>query len=73
MAATAGTSSSTVSELAAPVEIGHRSATICHLGNIALRLQTRLTWDPAAEKFTGRGSEEGNALLTRPVRDFWAT
>ena len=30
----------------APVEIGHRSATVCHLGNIALRLGNSFQWDP---------------------------
>jgi len=31
------------------VEIGHRTATVCHLGNIALRLGRRLRWDSSAE------------------------
>ena len=39
---------------ACPVEIGHRSATICHLANIAARLgRTSLTWDPKAERVVG--------------------
>ena len=39
---------------ACPVEIGHRSATICHLANIAARLgRTRLEWDPVAERVVG--------------------
>lgn len=29
----------------------HRSATLCHLGNISQRLGTPLKWDPDAEKF----------------------
>jgi hypothetical protein len=56
-------------EPAAPVEVGHRSATVCHLGNIALRLKKELEWDPAAERFVG--SDEANALLHRPARDSW--
>ena len=59
------------SEPAAPVEVGHRSATICHLGNIAIKLRAKLAWDPAAERFTGGRSEEANALLTRPARESW--
>lgn len=55
----------------APVEVGHRSSSIPHLGNIAIRLQTKLTWDPDAEKFTGKGSDEANALLNRPGRGEW--
>lgn len=50
----------------ADVEIGHRSATMCHLGNIARWLGRRLRWDPAAETFPG--DAEANALLDRPRR-----
>jgi predicted dehydrogenase len=57
-------------EPAAPVEIGHRSASLCHLGNIALRLKAKLKWDPAKEQFIG--SDEANALLHRPVRGTWS-
>jgi predicted dehydrogenase len=59
------------SEPAAPVEVGHRSATICHLGNIAIKLQSKLTWDPAAERFTGGHSDDANARLTRSAREPW--
>jgi len=54
---------------AAPVEIGHRSVTICHLGNIAMKLQQKLRWDPDAERFTN--SEEANQMLSRPLRGPW--
>lgn len=54
---------------AAPVEVGHRSVTICHLGNIAMRLQRQLRWDPAAERFTD--SDEANGMLARPMRSPW--
>jgi predicted dehydrogenase len=56
------------SEPAAPVEIGHRSASVCHLGNIAIRLKAKLKWDPKAERFVGDKSDEANALLTREAR-----
>ena len=36
---------------AADVEIGHRSATVCHLGNIARWTGRRLHWDPVKETF----------------------
>ena len=58
-------------EPAAPVEVGHRSASVCHLGNIAVRLGKRkvLRWDPAQERFTN--DDEANAMLTRPMRGPW--
>lgn len=52
------------------VEIGHRSATVCHLGNIALRLRRKLAWDPAAERFVG--DDEANRLLSKPMRAPWS-
>ena len=55
----------------AHVEIGHRSASVCHLGNIAVRLGKKkiLRWDPAAERFTN--DDDANAMLTRPMRAPW--
>lgn len=35
------------------VEIGHRSASICNIANIAYQLQRPLTWNPVKEKFKG--------------------
>lgn len=52
---------------AAPVEVGHRSATVCHLGNIAMTLGRKLRWDPKAEEFIG--DEEANRLRHRPYRE----
>jgi len=51
------------------VEIGHRSATICHLGNIAIRLGRELTWDPAAEQFVG--DEQAQRMTSKPMRAPW--
>jgi hypothetical protein len=51
------------------VEIGHRSATICHLGNIACRLQRKLVWDPVGEKFVG--DEEASREISRAYRSPW--
>lgn len=52
----------------ADVEIGHRSASICHLGAIALRTGRKLDWDPEREKFTGEGAHENNKWLVREMR-----
>lgn len=51
------------------VEVGHRSATVCHLGNIAMALGRPLKWDPAAEQFVG--DDEANNLVGRPMRAPW--
>jgi len=49
------------------VEIGHRSTTVCHLGNIARWLAPRkLQWEPAKEVFVG--DDEANRYLARPMR-----
>ena len=53
----------------ADVEIGARSATICHLGNIAYELRQELTWDPVRECFVD--NEQANKLLSRPMRSPW--
>ncbi|HEY1376406.1 MAG TPA: Gfo/Idh/MocA family oxidoreductase [Gemmataceae bacterium] len=52
-----------------PAEVGHRSATVCHLTNIGYWLRRPLRWDPAAERFVG--DEEANRLLTRQPREPW--
>ena len=54
---------------AAHAEIGHRSASICHLGNIAMLLGRKATYDPAAETFPG--DAQANALLARAPRSPW--
>jgi len=53
----------------APVEIGHRTASLCHLGNIAIRLMRKLQWDPDQERFIG--DHQANAMLSRPLREPW--
>ena len=52
----------------APVEGGHRSASVGHLIVIALRTGRGYQWDPAKEEFVGDGAKEGNAQLARPMR-----
>jgi len=51
------------------VESGHRSATVCHLGNLAMRLGRKLRWDPLAERFID--DESANRLLAKPMRGAW--
>jgi predicted dehydrogenase len=53
----------------AGVEIGHRSATLCHLGNIAMLLQRPLRWDPVKEEFSG--DDAANRMRWRARRAPW--
>lgn len=47
-----------------PVDIGHRVITACHLGNIAMRLKRKITWDPVKEEIVG-DPEAGNSIYVR--------
>jgi len=49
-----------------PAEIGHRSASLCHLGVIAIRLGRKLNWDPQKEQFVG--DSEANGYVSREMR-----
>lgn len=51
---------------AAPAEVGHRSVTICHLANLAMRLGRTLRWDPEREQFAN--DDEANRLMTCAYR-----
>ncbi len=47
-------------------ETGHRSSSVCNLGNIAYQLRRPLRWDPVKEKFSK--NKEANKLLTKKYR-----
>lgn len=51
------------------IEIGCRSVTVCHLGNIAYKLKRPLKWDPDREVFVA--DSEANRLLGRAMRSPW--
>ncbi len=51
------------------VEIGHRTASLCNIVNIAYDLERPLKWSPAHERFID--DEGANDLLTRPFRGEW--
>ncbi len=53
----------------APAEIGHRTITVAHIGNISMMLGRKLKWDPAKERFVGDAEADG--LLSRAMRDPW--
>lgn len=55
----------------ADIEIGHLSATLCHLGNIATRLGRTLRFRPSTEEIVG--DDEAAALVSRTYRHgHWA-
>lgn len=55
--------------LNALVEVGHRSATVCHLANIAMELGRKLKWDPVKEQFVD--DDQANRMTWRPMREPW--
>ncbi len=56
-------------EPVAPVEVGHRSNTICVTTHIAMKLGRRLKWDPQAERFLD--DDEANRWLDYSHREPW--
>lgn len=54
-----------------PVETGHRSATVCTLGNIACELGRTLLWDPESESFTNDTDGAATARLHYEYRKPW--
>jgi predicted dehydrogenase len=49
------------------VEVGARSVTVCHLGNLAYLHHRRLRWDPKAWRFVGNDGD--NKWLDRDRRE----
>ena len=56
-------------ETICPAEIGHRTASICHLTNLGYQLGRPLNWDPKKEQFIR--DKEANGYLWRKPRDKW--
>jgi predicted dehydrogenase len=51
------------------LEEGHRSTSFAHLANIALKVKSRLEWDPVKEIFTN--NDAANQLLHYEYRNPW--
>jgi predicted dehydrogenase len=49
-----------------PAVVGHRSATMCHLGAISVRLGRKVNWDPKKEEFVN--DPEAQQMASRPQR-----
>ncbi|MEO6916563.1 MAG: Gfo/Idh/MocA family oxidoreductase [Chitinophagaceae bacterium] len=58
------------SEPVSDIETGHRSATVCNIGNIAYEIKRPLQWNPVTEKF--KNDDEANKLLFRKMKKEWA-
>lgn len=54
-----------------PVEVGHRSNSICVIVHLAMKLHRKLRWDPRSEQF--RNDETANAMLDYDHREPWAS
>jgi predicted dehydrogenase len=54
---------------AADIRIGHRSATVCHLGNIAVRSGKKIQWDPITETIVGNA--DASKWLLKEYRSPW--
>jgi len=52
-----------------PAGPSHRSATILHLANIAIRTGRKIRYDPVKEEILG--DEEANRLVYQPMRAPW--
>ncbi|HTE26312.1 Gfo/Idh/MocA family protein [Flavitalea sp.] len=52
------------------IETGHRSATVCNLGNIAFEAKRSLKWNPKKETFNN--DKEANEMLGRKLKEEWA-
>jgi predicted dehydrogenase len=53
----------------APVEVAHRTATICHLANITMLLGHRVNWDPVKEQCVN--DPQATRMQSRAMRPPW--
>lgn len=53
----------------APVEVAHRTTTLCSLGAISMELRRKVVWDPARQEFIN--DPEANRLRSRAMREPW--
>ena len=52
----------------APLRAGHAASTLGNLGDVAVRLERKIKWDPVAEQC---GDEEANRMFAEPMRSPW--
>jgi predicted dehydrogenase len=56
-------------ETICPAEVGHRTSTVCQLGNIGYWVRRALKWDPVKEQFID--DKGANKLVDRELRGDW--
>ncbi len=56
-------------EPVSPIDTAVEADIICHICDIAIRLERKVRWDPLTEKFIN--GEAANARLSRPMRSPW--
>jgi predicted dehydrogenase len=52
-----------------PIDVAARDEMMCQMGDIAVRLERKLQWDPVKEEFIG--DPQANRRLSRPMRSPW--
>jgi len=53
-----------------PVDIGHRSATVAHLGNIAMILEREIRWNPKSQRIIN--DSEASRMLSCSLHSPWS-
>ena len=53
-----------------PAELGHRLSTLLHCGNVALKLNRKVEWDPLNERFVN--DPEAEKFRKREMREKWS-
>ena len=59
----------TRAETISPIDSAVAVDTLCQISAIAVRLQRKLKWNPANERFDG--DQTANGMLTRAMRSPW--
>jgi len=52
-----------------PIDVSVQADIICHISDIAIRLEQKIKWDPKTERFVN--NEPANRRLSRPMRSPW--
>jgi hypothetical protein len=50
-------------------EVGHRTASLAHIGQIAIQRGKKLSWNPLTERFANNA--QANEMLHPPYRKPW--